>query len=535
MAPLTLPFTCCDTKRGFVESHRNPRPEVDAGGNYHVEHPTMNAFDAEDTPDDELLARFCSNRDEAAFTLLVRRYGSLVRTTARHVVVDEHQAEDVHQAVFMVLCKDAHRIRNGKNLAGWLYGVTYRIATRVLKKQHKHRVMAQTESTTEADALTDLIARIERDKVLEELYQLPEKYRTILILKYYRQMTVQEVATALNLSVDSVAGRLKRGRNEMRIRLTRQGIGLLVFAAVVDSMTSEVVATESVKQTVESCLSATPTTTKQLTDPINQLALRESSSMSTRYLLKNGAIAMAATVAVTISVASWSSVRSAALAQERQSTFDELAATTIGSSNPNPADSAQFQIAATGAGNEKRVAGQVGDSSRQRNERRIVSALKASTDFDFSETPLVEVVDTIAKRHSIPVVIDSEGLAAESVTQDTPVSLRVNGIRLENAMKLVLRPHRLTAVVSEEVLLVTAEQFADKYTISTRIYPFENSTIERDQLAKLLQSKIAPQSWHEVGGPGSVDAISGALVVRNAARVHDDIADFLRVLEKIGK
>ena len=491
----------------------------------------MNASE-KNIEDKELLARFCASRDEAAFTTLVERYGSLVRGTARQVVVDEHQAEDVHQAVFMVLCTDAHRIRNVENLAGWLYGVTYRIATRVLKKQHRQRVMTQDRSTTDADALTDLIARIERDKVLEELHRLPDKYRTILILKYYRQMTVRDVATALCLSVDTVAGRLKRGRNEMRLRLARHGIGLLVFAAIIDSLTSTATADESVQRTVETCLSASSSLANQLSDPINHLALQESSFMATRYLLKNVAIALVAVCVMTLSVVIWPSVRGTVLAQEGRSTFDELV-TTVAVATNSDSNSSELQIAARDPIAEENVVGQSSQTSGQSNERRIAAALKARSNYRFVETPLAEMVDSIAQLHSIPVVIDSEGLASEGVTEDTPISLEVSGIRLENALKLVLRPHRLTAVVSEEVLLVTGKQAADEYTTSTKIYPFDSSTIELGQLANLVQSKIEPQSWDMVGR--SVDAVNGALVVRNAARVHAEIADFLTVLENLGK
>lgn len=491
----------------------------------------MSESDTESIADEDLLARFCTNRDEAAFAILVERYGPLVRGTARQIVVDEHQADDVHQAVFIVLCKDAHRIRNRKSVAAWLYGVTYRIATRALKTQHKRRVMTQIEPTTETDALTDLIARIERDKVLEELHQLPEKYRTILILKYYRQMTVGEVATALGLSVDAVAGRLKRGRNEMRLRLARQGIGLLVFAAVIDSMTSKAFAAEKVKQTVEMCLSAKPTLARRFSDSINQLALQESSSMSTRYVLKSFAIAMVAICVITLGALSWPSNHGKALAQEGQSTFEELA--TTATLHQEPTDSPKLQIAATAPVNEDRIRGREGESSRQSNERSITSALRSPTDLNFAETPLTEVIDSLAEMHSIPIVVDSEGLAAEGISKDTPVSIRVGGIRLENALKLVLRPHRLTAVVSEEVLLVTGKRSADEYTTSTKIYPFNHSAIELAQLAELVQSKIEPDSWKEAGR--SVDEVHGAIVVRNAARVHVEIAEFLSVLETIGQ
>src|SRR5436305_5663437 len=77
--------------------------------------------------DAALLDRFAATRDPAAFAGLVARYGPLVLGVCRRAVGDPHLAEDVFQAVFLVLARKAGSIRRRDAVGSWLYGVAYRL------------------------------------------------------------------------------------------------------------------------------------------------------------------------------------------------------------------------------------------------------------------------------------------------------------------------------------------------------------------------------------------------------------------------
>src|SRR5262245_39942241 len=81
-------------------------------------------------PDRVLLERFVASRDQRAFTSLVRRHAPLVLGLARRLLHDAHLAEDVFQAVFLILARRAGSIRRREAVASWLYGVTWRLAFR---------------------------------------------------------------------------------------------------------------------------------------------------------------------------------------------------------------------------------------------------------------------------------------------------------------------------------------------------------------------------------------------------------------------
>src|SRR5262249_22583191 len=78
--------------------------------------------------DGQLLDRFVSRREEAAFTALIERHGPMVQRVCGEVLGDYHDAQDAFQATFLVLARHAGSIRHRDSLASWLYGVALRVS-----------------------------------------------------------------------------------------------------------------------------------------------------------------------------------------------------------------------------------------------------------------------------------------------------------------------------------------------------------------------------------------------------------------------
>jgi DNA-directed RNA polymerase specialized sigma24 family protein len=85
----------------------------------------------EPASDRELLQRFAAERDENAFALLVRRHGPMVLRVGRRILDNQHDAEDVCQATFLVLAAKAASRFWQASVARWLHRVAYHLARKV--------------------------------------------------------------------------------------------------------------------------------------------------------------------------------------------------------------------------------------------------------------------------------------------------------------------------------------------------------------------------------------------------------------------
>ncbi len=175
--------------------------------------------------DADLLRRYAATRDEAAFEVLVWRHGPMVLGVGRRVLRDAEDAEDVLQATFLALVRQAKSIGRG-GLAGWLYRVAYRTALRARAQREKRPAVHQCPEDIPAPRGGDAQRRDALAVLDEELLRLPEKYRTPLVLSYLQGLTNQEVADRVLCPVGTVFTRLARGRELLRKRLVRRGATL---------------------------------------------------------------------------------------------------------------------------------------------------------------------------------------------------------------------------------------------------------------------------------------------------------------------
>lgn len=178
------------------------------------------------TSDAELLQRFVSGHEEAAFGDLLRRHGPMVLGVCRRLLHDPHQADDAFQATFLVLVRRAGSLRAEGSLGPWLHGVARRVSLKARAAAARRR-LKERQVEEMPQPLDPAQAWDELRPVLDaEVDRLPAKYRAPVVLCYLEGRTNEEAAQELGWPAGTVKCRLARAREMLRQRLDGRGLCL---------------------------------------------------------------------------------------------------------------------------------------------------------------------------------------------------------------------------------------------------------------------------------------------------------------------
>jgi RNA polymerase sigma factor (sigma-70 family) len=187
-------------------------------------------------PDRELLEKFVADRDEAAFTALVRRHGSMVMGVCWRILRNPHDVEDAWQATFLILVRKAGAIRKRASVSSWLHGVALRVSQKLKRQQSRRPPTLAFVENGFSDPVLEAMSWQDVSRLLdEELNRLPERFRQPVALCYLEGKTRDEAAAELGWSFTTLRGRLEQGRKLLKRRLSARGVAFsaaLVSAAL---------------------------------------------------------------------------------------------------------------------------------------------------------------------------------------------------------------------------------------------------------------------------------------------------------------
>lgn len=253
--------------------------------------------------------------------------------------------------------------------------------------------------------------------------------------------------------------------------------------------------------------------------------------------------------------------------------------------------------------------------TRTEAEKQIIHRMNSVVNLNFSNAPLQQVIDDLRLMTGINVVPDLVALEEERIGLDTPITCRLDQIKLESGLKVMLGGVRLTYAVVDDVLKITTPRKA-RGTLVQKVYrvadlvmpvedyqqphamnlerslqrvidqqqlrlgngqqPFNNGrfmmpngeavgssnpsmttapngaggksqdlsqigaptttkSTMHDMLIKLIQNTVAPSTWADVGGVGTIDymPIGMALVINQTADVQEQVQDLLEALRRL--
>jgi uncharacterized protein (TIGR03435 family) len=179
----------------------------------------------QEVADMELLRQYAHRKSEEAFAVLVTRHVNVVYSAALRKTGNAHAAEEITQAVFIILAKKANRLRDGTILSGWLYQ-TARLTSASFLRTEIRRARREQEAYMQSLS-NEPEAKVwpEIEPLLEDaMGRLVEKERNALALRFFEGKSFQEIGTAMGASENAAKKRVSHGLEKLRKFFTKRGV-----------------------------------------------------------------------------------------------------------------------------------------------------------------------------------------------------------------------------------------------------------------------------------------------------------------------
>src|SRR5690348_11562707 len=181
--------------------------------------------------DMELVGEYARCGSEQAFSALVDRHINLVYSVALRRVGNPHQAQEICQAVFVLLARKAGKLSANTVLPGWLYETARLTAAnywRAEYRRHRREQEAQMHSPLESgepEAWAQIVPLLE-----QAMAQLNPPDRDAVVLRFFQAKSFQEVGASLGTSEDAAKMRVSRAVEKLRKFFVRRGVALSAAA-----------------------------------------------------------------------------------------------------------------------------------------------------------------------------------------------------------------------------------------------------------------------------------------------------------------
>src|ERR1039457_1377149 len=181
-----------------------------------------------DSSDMELVGDYARLNSEAAFAELVQRHINLAYSAALRHVGNAAHAEEITQAVFIILARKAASLRPDCILEGWLHETTRLTALSFLRGERRRQfrekeayMLSTLQETNDASTWNQLAPMLD-----EAVSRLAKKDRDAVMLRFFKDKDLREVAAALNVNEAAAQRRVLRAVEKLRRFFTNRGVAL---------------------------------------------------------------------------------------------------------------------------------------------------------------------------------------------------------------------------------------------------------------------------------------------------------------------
>lgn len=153
--------------------------------------------------------------------LLMDRYGEEIKRLVYTYVKDHAAAEDVTQEIFITVYLKLDSFAGKSSVKTWIYSIAINKCKDYLKSWHVRRMTVQENikellKSTRRDPHIEMIDKQDSERIVDHVLKLAISYREVILLYYYKQLSIKEVSDILGISESTVKVRLHRAREKLR-------------------------------------------------------------------------------------------------------------------------------------------------------------------------------------------------------------------------------------------------------------------------------------------------------------------------------
>lgn len=186
----------------------------------------VNLIEPMQNPEPAWIISQCIAGDEEAIEVLVRQYEAAIFGLALSIVGDPVEAREVTQDTFISALRSLKTYREQHSFKSWLYTIAINHSRSHLRKRKTvERLRAALANLFHLEVQNQILpeeafAQNEEEAILwKALNQLEEKYRTVVVLRYFHEFSIPEIAELLSMKEGTIHSRLHYAREKLRIAL----------------------------------------------------------------------------------------------------------------------------------------------------------------------------------------------------------------------------------------------------------------------------------------------------------------------------
>jgi RNA polymerase sigma-70 factor (ECF subfamily) len=187
-------------------------------------HPTrINTMERMNEAHSTRLIAACLSGDEHAIELLVRQYESDVFRLALSIVGDVAEANEITQETFIAMLRSLRSYEERKSFKAWLYTIALNLSRSHLRKRKTLEKLRNTLSTLfriESQKLPSpeeaVILNQQEQALWDQLNGMDEKFRTVVVLRYFHELSIAEISEILSVNEGTIHSRLHTARERLK-------------------------------------------------------------------------------------------------------------------------------------------------------------------------------------------------------------------------------------------------------------------------------------------------------------------------------